>query len=81
MKHKIKFTLLSLLLTTSISFIPSNANEIPHSHTVTVSQNSFSFDTYTNKLEWRYKMINGKLYKRLFNHSTVKWETDWILVG
>lgn len=31
-------------------------------------------------LEWRYKTINGKLYKRLYNISQDKWVGDWILV-
>ncbi len=34
----------------------------------------------TDIKEWRYKVINGRLYKRLFNASTGRWETDWILV-
>lgn len=32
-------------------------------------------------LEWYYKEENGRLYKRLFNHGTKKWVTDWMLVG
>ncbi|MEJ8736619.1 hypothetical protein WKT02_04080 [Erysipelotrichaceae bacterium HCN-30851] len=30
--------------------------------------------------KWIYKIIDGRLYKRLLNSSTNKWETDWILV-
>lgn len=30
--------------------------------------------------EWRYKVIDGHFYKRLFNRTTGQWETDWILV-
>ena len=30
--------------------------------------------------EWYYKMFGEHLYKRLFNASTGRWETDWILV-
>ncbi|MCM1101306.1 MAG: hypothetical protein NC079_04265 [Clostridium sp.] len=30
--------------------------------------------------EWIPKIENGKLYKRLFNHSTGHWEGDWIYV-
>ncbi len=32
-------------------------------------------------IQWRYKEINGKWYKRLFNYSTNSWVGDWILVG
>ena len=27
--------------------------------------------------EWRYKVINGKLYKRLYDTTSEKWLTDW----
>ncbi len=30
--------------------------------------------------EWYFKEENGKLWKRLWNASTAKWETDWIYV-
>lgn len=30
--------------------------------------------------EWRYKIINGKLYKRLYNITKHRWESDWIIV-
>lgn len=29
---------------------------------------------------WRYKVIDGKLYKRLFNYTTKEWIGDWVLV-
>ena len=29
-------------------------------------------------LEWRYKIINGRLYKRLYNKTKNKWVGDWI---
>lgn len=32
------------------------------------------------KKVWKYKIINGRLYKRLFNESRNRWETDWIAV-
>ena len=28
--------------------------------------------------EWRYKVIDGKLYKRLYDTTNKKWLTDWI---
>lgn len=30
--------------------------------------------------EWRYKVVNGKLYRRLFNLTKVEWVGDWELV-
>lgn len=31
-------------------------------------------------LEWVYKTINGKHYKRLWNATQNRWVTDWIPV-
>lgn len=28
--------------------------------------------------EWRYKVINGHVYKRLYDKTHKKWLTDWI---
>lgn len=27
---------------------------------------------------WKYKTINGHIYKRLWNSSRKRWETNWI---
>lgn len=34
----------------------------------------------SDKIEWRWKVENNKLYKRLFNYSTISWVGDWIYV-
>lgn len=34
----------------------------------------------TDIKEWLYKIVDGNLYKRLYNYSTGHWETDWIFV-
>ena len=31
-------------------------------------------------IEWRYKVIDGHVYKRLYNATTEEWVGDWILV-
>ncbi len=30
--------------------------------------------------EWRYKVVNGKLYRRLFNLTKAVWAGNWELV-
>lgn len=30
--------------------------------------------------EWRYKIVNGKMYKRLYNCTRNEWIGDWILM-
>lgn len=32
-------------------------------------------------IEWRYNIINGKMYKRQFNYTKNQWIGKWILVG
>lgn len=33
-----------------------------------------------DKIIWRYKVINGKLYKRLYNATNDTWIGNWIPV-
>jgi hypothetical protein len=35
---------------------------------------------HSDIIDWRFTMINGKLYKRLYNYSTGEWVGPWILV-
>lgn len=45
-------------------------------------ENGFSsIQPRTDIKEWKYAVINGNIYKRLYNYSTGRWETDWILVA
>ncbi|RKD34985.1 hypothetical protein [Lacrimispora algidixylanolytica] len=30
-------------------------------------------------IEWRYKTVNGKMYRRQYNYSRKKWVGDWEL--
>lgn len=32
-------------------------------------------------IEWKYKIENNKIYKRLYNSTTGEWLTDWIYVN
>lgn len=80
MKQKIKFLVLFLLFSNCITFLPVNASNSSDIPKIMSNPSQEKIDTYTDKLEWRYKMINGSLYKRLYNSSKNRWETDWILV-
>ena len=35
----------------------------------------------TDIKEWVYKVMNGNLYKRLYNYTRNRWEGDWIFVA
>lgn len=47
----------------------------------TISENIESVTPLADIYEWRYKMINGKLYKRLYNRTQEKWVGPWIAVN
>lgn len=32
---------------------------------------------FADVLEWRYKDVDGKLYRRLYNRTTNQWMTEW----
>lgn len=32
-------------------------------------------------IEWRFKIEDGKLYRRLYNYSTANWIGEWLYVG
>lgn len=39
-----------------------------------------TMETRENSREWRYKVINGKLYRRLFDKTSGKWVGEWEVV-
>lgn len=72
MKTKKILTLLFiLLLTTTITQPISLIN----------NNNTNIYTTLAVKYEYRYKVINGILHKRLYNTTTKKFEGDWIPIG
>ena len=73
MKTKKILTLLfiSLLTTTITQPISLNNN----------NNNTNIYTTLAVKYEYRYKVINGILHKRLYNTTTKKFEGNWIPIG
>ncbi|MCI5597199.1 MAG: hypothetical protein MR380_10920 [Lachnospiraceae bacterium] len=59
----------------SASTVQSNSNA-PSSLTVIEKE---EIQPKADDIRWRYKTIDGKLYKRLYNYSTKTWIGDWIL--
>ncbi len=54
---------------------------IPVSATVpAVAASTSTVQPKSDTIGWKYKEIDGKLYKRLYNFTTSKWIGDWILV-
>lgn len=75
MKTKKILTLLFIsLLTTTITQPISLINN-------TNTNNTNIYTTLAVKYEYRYKVINGILHKRLYNTTTKKFEGNWIPIG
>lgn len=48
-------------------------------HTDTVEVNEYRANPRADKIDYVYKILDGKLYKRLYNFSTGEWIGNWIL--
>lgn len=53
----------------------------PAATITTYAAESETLMPYADITEWRFKVENGKIYKRLYNCSTGNWEGDWIYLG
>lgn len=38
-------------------------------------------ETRADRIGWVFKVVDGKVYRRLYNYSTGEYLTDWELVG
>lgn len=66
-----KKTILLLCMLTFLCPTPIAANEIS-------SIENTDIEVRADIKEWKYKFINGKLYKRPWNSTQKRWETNWI---
>lgn len=71
-----KSLLISLLF--AISFLSSNMPVYAKGNIPSICQTEHPLTPRADKKEWKYKKINGKLYKRLYNSTRKKWEGPWI---
>lgn len=58
--------------------VMSLANDVTFT---SIYSSSSTVSPLSDIIKWRYKAVNGKLYKRLYNYSKGKWIGDWILVS
>ena len=74
--NKIIFTISTILI---FSIVPISARENITSNVKNI-QYTQNLIQKKDVLVWKYKSINGKMYKRLYNKTTGKWVGDWIRV-
>lgn len=41
---------------------------------------SVSVEVYADDIQWKYKVENGKVYKRLYNYTKNVWIGEWKFV-
>ena len=74
----------SLIILTLFYTTPLSLNVRACSHSINYSVpddvSSMIISTRKNDIRWKYKIINGILYKRQFNYTTRKWIGKWIKV-
>ena len=74
--NKIILTISMILI---FSIVPISARENISSNVKNI-QYTQNLIQKKDVLVWKYKSINGKMYKRLYNKTTGKWVGDWIRV-
>ena len=47
---------------------------------VFAQENISQIEPRSDVIGWKYKNIDGNLYKRLYNYTKEQWIGDWILV-
>ena len=58
--------------------VTSLAAEPTEATVETSVETSSDTTTYAAVTEWRYQVINGYVYKRLYDKTNKIWLTDWI---
>ena len=74
--NKIILTISMILI---FSIVPISAREDISSNIKNI-QYTQNLIQKKDVLVWKYKSINGKMYKRLYNKTTGKWVGAWIRV-
>ena len=75
-KNIMAFIILTVLIASSIT----NVSQAYSYENISISDPSI-ISPLADILEWRYKVDNGKLYKRLYNATEDTWIGQWILVN
>jgi hypothetical protein len=64
--------------------MPSNAlaatAKITNDATIVLVESTGVVTPYSTIIDWRYKVENGKLYRRLYDYSIGEWIGEWELI-
>lgn len=71
--------IMALCIILSIPTLAKSSNTDIFYNKVFISTNS-EITPKANDIGWRYKVINGVLYKRQYDYTRKQWIGDWIRV-
>ncbi len=79
---KLKKTVLAAVFALTLAASPMQPAMAATNHLQEIPMESFSgaISPQSHIIEWVYKIVNDKLYKRLYNASTGAWVGEWIYV-
>lgn len=83
-KHTLFITIICTLflsITSEATILAKCPTDIPYAIQSTASgQNPSEILPASSEIVWKYKFINGVLYKRKYNATKKEWIGDWIKV-
>lgn len=78
---KLKKSVLTMALALTLCASPLSASAAVLSLTEPANMGMPSISPLSDAIIWRYKIENGKIYKRLYDATTSTYIGDWIYVG
>lgn len=79
---KLKKAILTMALALSLAFLPMQQLHAASAPVLTPLQSGNDVvSPLSDVITWRYKIEDGKIYKRLYNSTTQTWIGEWIYVG
>ncbi len=77
--RKISLTLFLIITISSGAFytVDAYSSDIVYNTTDTAFTSPESVVIQSDDIGWRYKTVNGILYKRLYNYTKKKWIGNW----
>lgn len=75
-KRRKKLATLGIAACMALAVLASPVSTLP----VQAALQDYMVMPLRDAISWEFKIVNNKLYKRLYNHSTCNWIGDWIYV-
>lgn len=79
-----KLALILICIGIITSLLPFNVHaqsytEVIHLENYYISTTNQDITPHAPIIDWRYKVVDGKLYRRQYNYSTQQWIGEWEL--